>query len=139
MWKKSHSVVTKAVTAEQLWKLFTDVNTWHIHDTGIEYAKLEGKFEKGNHFILKPKGGPKVKVHLTEVIKNKKYTDVTKFPLAKMIDEHLLEETPNGLKLTNILYVKGILSFLWVKLVAKKIAENMPSDMEQQIKRAQTL
>jgi len=139
MWTRTTSIVTKAVTKEQIWKVFTDVNTWHIHDEGIEYAKLEGKFEKGNSFILKPKGGPKVKVYLTEVIQNKKYTDVTRFPLAKMTDEHILEETPEGLKFTNIIYVKGILSFLWIKLVAKKIANDMPSDMERVIKRASTL
>lgn len=139
MWTKSYSVVTKEATKEQIWKLFTDVNIWHIHDQGIEYAKLEGKFEKGNYFIFKPKGGPKLKIELLEVVENKKYTDLTKFPLAKMVDEHILEDTPDGLKFTNIISVKGILGFLWIKLVVKKIVSNMPHDMEQIIKRASTL
>lgn len=139
MWTKTYSVLTKEATKEQIWKLFSDVNTWHIHDTGIEYAKLEGKFEKGNHFILKPKGGPKVKVGLLEVIENKKYTDVTKFLLAKMVDQHILEETSEGLKFTNIITVTGPLSFLWIKLVAQKIVNDMPADMERLFKRASTL
>ncbi len=133
MWKKTHSVVTKNVTKEQMWKLFSDVNNWHLWDDGIEYAKMEGKFEKGNQFTLRPKGGPNVKVKLIETVENKKYVDVTNFPLAKMVDEHLLEETNKGLEFTNSISVTGLLSFLWIKLVAQKIANDMPLDMQKQV------
>lgn len=139
MWSKSHSIITKEVTKEQMWNLFADVNNWHTWDTGIEYAKLEGNFEKGNHFLLRPKGGPNVKVELLEVVENKKFLDVTNFPLAKMYDEHLFEETPDGLKITNIITVKGLLSFLWVKLVAKNIVDALPVDVQEQIKAASRL
>jgi hypothetical protein len=136
MWKRSYSVITKDVTKEQMWKLFADVNNWHTWDAGIEFAKMEGRFEKGNHFLLRPKGGPNVKVELIETIENKKFTDVTRFPLAKMYDEHVFEETPEGLKISNTISVTGVLGFVWVKLVAKKIVENLPNDIPQQIKAA---
>lgn len=139
MWSKSHSIITKEVTKEQMWNLFADVNNWHTWDTGIEYAKLEGNFEKGNHFLLRPNGGPNVKVELLEVLENKRFLDVTNFPLAKMYDEHLFEETPDGLKITNIITVKGLLGFLWVKIVAKKIVNNLPVDVQEQIKAASKL
>ena len=139
MWTKSHSIVTKDVTKEQIWKLFANVNQWHTWDEGIEHAKMEGKFEKGNHFMLRPKGGPNVKVELLETVENKMFLDVTKFPLAKMYDEHLFEETPQGLKITNTITVKGILSFLWVKIVAQKIADALPKEMANQVKVASKL
>jgi len=139
MWTKSHSIVTKEITKEQIWKLFADVNNWHTWDNGIEFAKLEGKFEKGNHFILRPKGGPNVKVELLETIENKSFLDVTKFPLAKMYDYHLFEETEDGLKITNTISMQGILGFLWVKIVAQKIADALPDDMRVQIKAASKL
>ncbi len=136
MWTKSHSIVTKEVTKEQMWKLFSDVNNWHTWDNGIEFARLEGKFEKGNHFMLRPKGGPNVRVELLETIENNSFLDVTKFPLAKMYDNHLLEETANGLKITNIITVTGILGILWRKIVAQKIVDALPTDMQEQIKAA---
>lgn len=136
MWTRSYSVVTKDVTKEQMWKLFADVNSWHTWDAGIEYAQLEGKFEKGNHFTLKPKGGPKVKVELLETLVNKNFLDVTRFPLAKMYDNHTFEETPNGLKITNTITVKGLLSFVWVKLVAQNIVNALPTDVKKQIEAA---
>jgi hypothetical protein len=139
MWTKSHSFITDKVTKEQIWKLFEDVNQWHQWDTGIEYAKLNGKFEKGNYFTLKPKGGPEVKVELLETKPYEGFLDLTRFPLAKMYDNHSFENTPEGLKITNTISVSGILSFLWIKLVAKKIAESMPEDMIKQIDRASML
>lgn len=133
MWTKSHSVVTKEVRKEQMWNLFADVNSWHTWDRGIEYARLEGSFEKGNFFILRPKGGPNVKVKLLETEKNTMFLDVTSFPLAKMYDKHTFEETPQGLRVTNTITVTGPLGFLWRKLVAQKIADSLATDMEQQI------
>jgi hypothetical protein len=139
MWTKSHSIVTKEVTKEQLWKLFTNVNDWHCWDEGIEYAQMVGKFEKGNHFFLKPKKGPKVKIELAEVIENRKFVDLTKFPLAKMYGEHTFDETPDGLKITTTMKVEGPLGFLWRKIVAEDIANAMPEEMVHQIQYASKL
>jgi len=139
MWTKSHTIVTKEVTKEQMWKLFANVNDWHTWDQGIEFAKLEGKFEKGNSFILRPKGGPNVKVTLLETVKDKSFLDVTSFPLAKMYDEHIFEEMVEGLKITNTITVKGLLGFLWIKIIAQKIADALPADMQEQIKAASKL
>ena len=139
MWTKSHSIVTKKATKEQIWKLFANVNNWHTWDEGVEYANIEGAFEKGNHFILKPKGGPKVKIALIETIVNKKFVDCTKFLLATMYGEHIFEETTEGLKMTTTMTVKGPLTFLWVKLVAKNIVEHLPKEMQTQAETASKL
>ena len=139
MWTKSYTLETKEATKEQLWKLFADVNNWHIWDEGIESVKMEGKFEKGNHFLLKPKNGPKVKIELIETIENKKFVDFTKFPLAKMYGEHTFEETPNGLRITTTMRVEGLLAFLWIKLVAQNIVNSLPTEMIAQIKAASKL
>lgn len=139
MWTKSHSIVTKEVTKEQIWKLFADVNNWSAWDKGVEFAQLEGKFEKGNHFMFQPKGGPKLKIKIVEAIENQNFTDFTKFPLAKMYGEHLFEETADGLKMTTTMKVQGILGFLWIKIVAQKIVDGLPTDMQEQIKAASKL
>src|SRR5579859_728907 len=134
MWTRSHAIVTKEVTKEQLWKLFANVNEWHTWDEGVEYAKLEGEFEKGNHFLLKPKGGPKVKIELVETVQNRKFTDLTRFPLAKMYGEHVFEDTSEGLKITTTMKVEGLLGFLWRKVVAQGIVNSLPSEMANQVK-----
>ena len=133
MWTKSHSIVTKEVTKQQMWQLFADVNNWHHWDDSIESATLEGRFESGNHFMFKPKGGPKLKIEIVETIENHKFVDLTRFPLAKMYGEHTFEETAKGLKITTTMKVKGILGFMWRKIVAQKIVNALPDDMKKQI------
>jgi hypothetical protein len=139
MWTKSHSIVTREVTKEQLWKLFANVNAWTTWDEGIESAKMEGRFEKGNHFILRPKGGPTVKIKLIETTENKSFTDMTTFPLAKMYGEHVFEETPEGLRITTTMKVEGILGFFWRKVVAQPIVDALPKEMIAQVKYASKL
>ncbi|NVN95766.1 MAG: polyketide cyclase [Bacteroidetes bacterium] len=139
MWTKSHSIVTKEVTKEQMWKLISDVNNWHTWDHGIEFAKMEGEFKKGNKILLRPKGGPNVNIEILETNKNKRFYDVSKMPLAKIYDDHIYEDTEDGLKITGIISVTGILGFLWVKLVAKKLADSLPTDIQKQINVASSL
>ena len=139
MWQKTYSVITKEVTKEQIWKLTTDIDNWKNWDNTVEDSKLLGDFKVGSFFMLKPKGGPKVKIKLIEIEPYKKFTDLTKFPLAKMYGEHFYEETKDGLKITVTMTVKGLLSFIWVKLVAKDIVDNLAEDVANQIKNAKKL
>ncbi len=139
MWTRSHVVITKEVTKEQMWKLFSDVNNWQTWDESIEFAHLDGKFEQGNFFVFQPKGGPKIKLKILEAIENYKFVDLTTFPFAKMYGDHTFEETPEGLKLTTTMKVEGFLGFLWKKLVAQKIVDDLPKDMAIQIKAASKL
>jgi Polyketide cyclase / dehydrase and lipid transport len=139
MWTRSRALVTTEVTKEQMWKLFSDVNNWHRWDPGIEFARMQGSFEKGNYFMLKPKGGPLVKVELLETVVNHSFLDATRLPLAKMYDHHVFEETADGLKITNTISVKGILAFLWIRLVAQNIVKTLPMEMERQVETARVL
>ncbi|MBV8325238.1 polyketide cyclase [Chryseobacterium sp.] len=139
MWKKSYSVITKEITKEQIWKLTTDIDHWKDWDDSVEYSKLLGEFKIGEYFILKPKGAPKVKIKLIDIIRNQKFTDLTSFPLAKMYGEHLYEETKDGLKITVTMSVKGLLSKVWIKLVADDIVKKLPEDIECQIKNAKLI
>lgn len=129
-------VTTDKITKKQIWKLFEDVNAWPSWDPELEWVKFKGEFKAGNSFLLKPKGGPRVRIELLEVRPFEYFKDVIRFPLAKMFDEHIFEDTKDGLKITNVITVKGILGFLWVKLVAKNLADSMPEHIRIQIEAA---
>jgi hypothetical protein len=129
MWTKSCTKTFKGVKKEQIWKLWSDVNQWHLWDPDIESATLEGEFKAGSFFVLKPKGWKPVRIQLTEVVKNKTFTDCTKFFGATMYGCHEMEDTKNGLKLTTTMTVSGPLTFLWVRLVAQGIVNTLPNQM----------
>ncbi|SRR5579883_855572 len=136
MWVKSYSKIYQGVKKETIWQIWADVNnyvTWH---DDLDSCQLVGDFRVGNYFLLKPKGAPTFKVFITELVQNKRFVDCTYFWGAKMYDIHELEETSEGLKITSTIKVTGLLSFLWVKLVAKHVANSAPKEMEETVKLA---
>jgi hypothetical protein len=139
MWSKTYSVTTDEVTREQMWKLFTNVNSWHIWDSGVENAQLNGQFEQGNHILLKPKSGPKIKIVLSKVVEKQLFITASSFPLGKIYHQHLFEETSDGLRISYTITVKGVLSFLWVKLIAQNLFNSISKDVVKQINIAKTL
>lgn len=136
MWTRTYNKVFKGIKKEDIWHIWTDVNNWPKWHGDLEYCKMEGDFVVGNHFMLKPKGISAVKIILTEVYEGRKFTDCTTFFGAKMYDTHTLEETPEGLNLTNTLTVIGPLKWLWIKLVAENVANTVPDEMEALVKLA---
>lgn len=132
MWVKSYSKVYPGIAKEDIWRLWADVKNWPRWDKGLEYCQISKgfSFAQDHHFILKPVGGPKVKIVLSEVMPNYKFTDYCKFFGATMCDAHELEETTDGLRITNMITVTGPLSFLWTKLVAKNIANAIPEQTD---------
>jgi hypothetical protein len=130
MWTKTHSKIYPGIKKEDIWRIWTDVNHWPAWHGDLDYCKMDGAFAVGNHFMLKPKGAPAVKIKLIEIEEDRKFTDCTAFVGAKMYDTHALEETTEGLRLTNTLVVTGWLKFLWIKLVAQHVADTVPQEMD---------
>lgn len=110
MWQSHYEKTFSGPTKDRIWKAWCDIDNWHQWDEDIEYVKVTEPFAEGSHFVLKPKGGPKVTIRLTKVESERGFTGVAKFPLARICDIHEMEETPHGLKLTSIIRVEGPLA-----------------------------
>ncbi|MCZ8342423.1 MAG: SRPBCC family protein [Leptospira sp.] len=139
MIKNSYSFITKEITQEQIWALIKDVNQWKNWDTKLENSELIESFSPGNHFVIRPKGGPNVKIQLVEVREKSYFKDLTKFPFAKMYGEHFYENTSEGLKITITMSISGPLAFLWNKIVMKDIVTHLPEDVKTQIHEAKKI
>ncbi len=129
MWVRTHHQIVQGISKEAIWQLWTDINNWPTWHDDLDYCKMHGEFIVGNHFKLKPKGAFPVKIILTEVDEQRKFTDCTRFLGAKMHATHTIEKTDDGLRLTNTLVVTGPLKWLWIKLVASHIADTIPDEM----------
>lgn len=139
MWKRTFSKTYTGVKKETIWRLWTDINNWPQWHDDLEYCTMIGEFVVGNHFMLKPKGMGAVKIMLTEVTQGTSFTDCTTFFGAKMYDTHTVEETPKGVKFTNILVVTGPLAWVWIVLVARHVANTVPDETESLIKLARQI
>jgi hypothetical protein len=137
MWSKSYSQRVKGLSAGQVWTIWSDVNQWHSWQDDIEYAKLDGAFERGNTIRFKPKGGLVFKIKLTRVEPKSVFDDLTSFPLAKMYDSHELIEHGDELEIRTTIRISGPLSYIWRKLIAENVAEGMPEQTQKLIEKAQ--
>ncbi len=131
MWTKSYSITVPGIKAKQIWDAYTDINGWPRWHDDLEWTELKGSFKKGAIFYIKVKNGPKVRLEITECLPNSSFTDSTNFFLATMSDKKLFEDTKQGVRITNTLIIKGPLSFLWRKLVAEKVAADVPHEIEK--------
>jgi len=135
MWTRTYSKTVEGLTALQVWKTWTDVNQWHTWQDDVESAKLEGAFKKGGLIHFKPKGGPNIRIELTEVQPCTLFVDLTRFPLARMYDSHELIEQGNRLEIRTTIRISGPLSFLWRKLVVNDIVKSLPAQTDSLIEK----
>ncbi|MFD1878903.1 hypothetical protein ACFSF3_19080 [Vibrio chagasii] len=67
------------------------------------------------------------------------FTDLTKFPLARMYDSHELVEHGNQLEIRSTLKIEGPLSWLWKKLVAENVASGVDKQLARLVERSQNV
>ena len=136
MWSKTYSKRVKSVQAVDVWKVWTDVNQWHTWQPDIEYAKLDGDFKVGNTFKLKPKGGPAVSIEIIKVEPEHQFTDLTRFPGARMYGSHEFISHGDELEIRTTMSIDGFLSFFWKKIVAENVANGMAEQTEALIEKS---
>jgi len=117
MWQANFQTTTD-VSAEKLYKTLTDFNAWHKWDEGIEYTQLIGEAKTGGAFMLKPKGGPVVKITI-EKMWPFEVIDVAHLPLAKMRTVHKYERIGDITHISMELQIWGVLGFLWRKIIGE--------------------
>lgn len=136
-WEATHSITVKDLDRRAVWNAWADVDHWHRWDTDIEYARLDGDLREGQTFTLKPRGGPNVKIMFTRLQPLAGYTDLVKFPLARMTGIHDMAETPEGVRLTVTIRVEGPLAWLWRRIVAQGVADEAPAQLRALVDYAQ--
>lgn len=135
MWSHTYSKTVSGLNTAEIYAVWTDINRWPEWLDDVESTQMQGPFKPGSFFKFKPKGGPNLKLELTEVTINRSFTDMTRFPLARMYDVHELMETTDGVEIRSTVKISGLASFLWRKIVAEGIAANAAHQTELLITR----
>jgi Polyketide cyclase / dehydrase and lipid transport len=135
MWQESYRVVTD-VPSSSLWRVIADISNWSAWDEDIEFTQITGLPQSGSEFVLKPKGAPAVKLTIEEFVPPHRFIDVTQFPLAQMRTVHEFIDTAGGVEIQVTIQVRGVLGFLWKRIVAQKQIDGLPEQTKRFIQRA---
>ncbi|MEO5672565.1 MAG: SRPBCC family protein [Ramlibacter sp.] len=133
MWTQSYSKTVSGLSAAQVWKVWSDVDRWHLWQDDIEFARMNGPFESGGSFKFKPKGGPNLTLELSEVRPGEMFVDITRFPLARMVDSHEIIKRGDALEIKTTVRMEGPLAFLWRKLVGEDVVKSLPAQTDNLI------
>jgi hypothetical protein len=139
MWSRSYSKKVSGVTIEQIWRIWSDINQWHLWQDDIEYAQLLTSFSVGEYFTLKPKNALSVKIELLEIEQYRQFTDLTRFFGAKMYGKHEFIQHENDLEIKTTMSIEGPLSFFWRKIVAEDIVRGLEHQTEKLVEQARNV
>jgi hypothetical protein len=136
MWSASFSLITRRVSAEELFSVLTDLNGWQQWDPEILWTRCEATVGVGTPFLLKPKGGPVTKLSVTKYVPPALFEDVAYLPGARMVTRHEFVASEEGLHITITITVTGILSFFWSRVIARPQIEGSEEQVNRLIEKA---
>lgn len=127
MWSTETSVISSA-KPEAIFALYIDFPNWKRWDVHLEATTLEGAFEAGSIGTLQPIGAPTpLKFTLLAVTPNLGFTDSTELPGANVIFTHILEQIPEGTRITHRCELIGDNWEKYLDTLGAGIAKRMPS------------
>jgi hypothetical protein len=124
-----HAVNIAAKPAD-IFKLYANVAEWPKWDPEVIESSLSGAFAAGAVGSIKPKGGPKSKIELTEVKPNVGFTVRCKLPLCVMTFGHELVAKGATTTATHSVSFTGFLAPLFGRLIGTGIQKTLPATME---------
>ena len=136
MWQVSESIKVNT-TPSAIWNIWNKPSEWPLWDEGVESCVLEGEFKACSKGKLKPKGGPAVHFEITELTYEKSFTNIARLPFTQLIFEHEIKTIdPDTVLVTHTVKIKGLLTFLFSRVIGKQIAKGLPQALKNLAMRA---
>jgi hypothetical protein len=136
----THTEPTTAQAA-QVWALWTDVNNWPDWDVGLEQCAIDGAFEAGNGFTLRPRGAPEaIRAELTEVKPNEGFVDETTLPFGVLRAKHAFIKGSDGNAVTHTIEadVAPEKADFFAKVIWSGMETGLPESVRNIVKAAET-
>src|SRR5260370_25837121 len=89
-WQGEYGIETSA-TPDLIWSIFRDVPGWKTWNAGIERIDIDGQFEAGTGFTMKPPGEDSLRSTLVEVPEDACFVDETRLRYLLIIVAHPIE------------------------------------------------
>ncbi len=123
---KFEETITINAPAEKIFQCYENVSEWHLWDSEIQSASIEGDFQVGVTGKLKAQKCPEAKIEITEITKPISFTVISKLPLGLMTFEHYLVEKGNQTEVTLSVSFTGIMAFLFGRSIGSDIKKGLP-------------
>lgn len=115
------------------------MDTWSQWNSDIEWVRLDGPFAEGASGTLKPKGGPKVRFVVEQLVPGEEFVDVSKLFGARLVFAHHVRETADGGSAVQVdISITGGLAPLWKLVLGGGIRGSAQNDLDALVRVVET-
>lgn len=132
----SNYTVSTTATKAQIWRVWTDVETWKDWDHEIEFSRIDGPFKTGTTGCLKMHNSPVLTTKITHVEPLCRYVFETKLFLATSVSTSIVEQVDHTTYVTLQNEIRGPLALFYVLLIGRGIKDKTPLEVERMLKKA---
>lgn len=100
-------------TPPQIWTWYADSERTPNWDHLVKVRKINGAFATGTTGSNQGTGGPAFPWTFTDVVTDRRYTEVTRLPLGTLTATHVLTPGPQGTRIDHALIVAGPLAWVY--------------------------
>jgi Polyketide cyclase / dehydrase and lipid transport len=132
-WETSSTLEAKVAPAAVWSRAYADAAAWPQWNAAIERATLDGPLALGAKARIVFGTGLRLRFRVVEFEDGRLFTDEARLLGARMGHRHLVEPAGDDrCRLTNTIYVKGPLAWLWRRILGPAAARTLP-DAQQAI------
>jgi hypothetical protein len=111
---------------ENVWETLIDVPTWHVWDTELVKATLDGDFEVGAKGTMIPKKGLPLQFYISEMTPNKSYTINTIMPIGELVIQRNIRKAGNETEFTDEIQFTGFLKTVFGFMLGGQFRKVLP-------------
>lgn len=124
------SSVKIARSAQHIFTIYKDVDSWAKWDPDVEAVGMDGEFAQGTSGWLKPVGAPKTITTMAQVNEPFAFIVEAKLPLCILRFEHELASQGNDTLATHRVLFTGLLAPVFSRLIGGKIRKGIGGTMQ---------
>ena len=130
-WRFEHSAES-AADPNAVWRRYLDVEHWSEWSRqGVEWSRIDGRFEVGTRGKSKPPGSPPLRFELVAVEPDASFSSEARLPGVQLRFDHVIEPRETGSRITHRVTLDGPLAFLYKRSVRKGVERGLPDGVER--------
>jgi hypothetical protein len=125
-WETTSSLEAEVAPAAVWENAYRDAEAWPRWNAELKSARLDGPLALGAEARIVFRTGLRLRFRVVEFEDGRLFTDEARLPGARMGHRHLIEPVGAGARLTNTIYIDGLLASLWRRILGPAAARALP-------------
>jgi hypothetical protein len=123
---------TSTAAPAEFFSHWSDMANWPQWNADTEWVRLDGPFASGSTGVLKPKGGPKVRFVIEQLIPEREFVDVSLLLGARLRFRHIVTSPAEGGSTVEVtVTISGPLAWLWTRILGGGLRAGLQPDLDR--------